>query len=78
MSEPVILYEETESQIADAAESTWVNVKGFAVYIVKTDEGVVVDIYAKGCEDCDSLGSTYAFDAEAAEMREEYEESDDT
>jgi thiol-disulfide isomerase/thioredoxin len=77
MSEPVILYEETDAQLADAAENTWVYAKNFAIYIIKTDEGVVVDIYAKGCEDCDSLGSTYAFDDEAKEIQAEYDEKND-
>lgn len=65
------LHEETDAEMASDAESTWIGVKDFSVYIVKTDEGVVVDIYARGYEDCESLASTYAFDAEAEEMREE-------
>lgn len=39
----------------------------FEVRIVKTDEGIVVDIFAVKGNDAfsDALGSTYAFDAEA-------------
>lgn len=65
------LHEETDAEMARDAESTWIGVKDFSIYIVKTDEGVVVDIYARGYEDCESLASTYAFDAEVEEMREE-------
>lgn len=42
--------------------SVWVGVKDFSIYIVRTDEGVVVDIFARGHEDSGSLGSTYVFD----------------
>lgn len=67
----VILDEETDAKISKAADSTWITVKDFSVYIKKTDEGVVVDIYALGYEDCEALTSTYAYDSEAEEMREE-------
>lgn len=42
----------------------------FDVRIVKTDEGIVVDIFAvKGDEPFgDALGSTYAFDSEAMDV----------
>lgn len=66
-----VLDEETDAELASSAESTWIGVKDFSVYIKKTDEGVVVDIYAKGYEDCEALTSTYAFDSEAEELREE-------
>jgi hypothetical protein len=69
----VKLHEETDAEIARSADSTWIGVKDFSIYIKKTDEGVVVDIYARDFEDCDCLASTYAFDSEAEEMREEIE-----
>jgi hypothetical protein len=47
--------------------SCWITVDGFSVYIHRTDEGVVVDITAKGHEDETPLGSTYAFTAELDE-----------
>lgn len=67
------LHEETDAELSRRADSTWVGVKDFSIYILKTDEGVVVDIYARDFEDCGSLASTYAFDSEAKEMREEIE-----
>ena len=47
----------------------WFDVKGFAIRIQSTDEGVVVDVFAKRLLEtepfCEPLASTYAFDAEA-------------
>ena len=68
------LHEESDAQLAELADSTWVGVKEFAIHIIKTDEGVVVDVYAKGHEDCNTLVSTYAFDSEAKAMQEEESE----
>ncbi len=45
--------------------SAWISVGPHAVYLRKTDEGVVVDIYPQGDENSDSIASTYAFDADA-------------
>ena len=42
----------------------WFTLKGFAIRVHGTDEGVVVDIYANGREDEDAIASAYAFDAE--------------
>lgn len=43
----------------------WLGVKNFSIRVVQTDEGVVVDIYALGCENDSPLSGTYAFDQEA-------------
>lgn len=67
----ILLDGESDAALAPNADSTWVEVKEFAIHIIKTDEGVVVDVYAKGYEDCDTLGSTYVFDSEAKAMQEE-------
>lgn len=45
-------------------ESLWLTVGLASLHIKRTDEGVVVDLYAKGAEDEESVASTYAFDAE--------------
>ena len=42
----------------------WLEVKGFAIWVRATDEGVVVDIYKNENELGESLASTYAFDSE--------------
>lgn len=72
-----ILDEETDAEMAPKAESTWVGVgDDFSVYIKRTADGVVVDIYARGAEDCDSLASCYAFTADAKFVYEEEAKKD--
>lgn len=44
----------------------WISMGAFSVHPYLTDEGVVVDVYAKGAEN-DSIASTYAFDTDALE-----------
>jgi hypothetical protein len=68
--QPTILDEETDAEVAETAETTWIGVKGFSVYIKKSPDGVIVDIYARGAEDCDSLASCYAYDVDAHFMRD--------
>ena len=51
--------------LADGAG--WFAVKGFAVRIISTDEGIVVDVYKNGAEMESPITSTYAFDAELEE-----------
>lgn len=61
-------------EIADAderAESTLIYVKGFAVVICKTDSGVLVDVYAKGREFCETLGRCQVSDVLAQKERDE-------
>lgn len=53
--------------------SVWITVDNFSVYVCRTDEGVVADIYALGHEDEDSLAGTYAFTQEALDLIEEDE-----
>jgi hypothetical protein len=81
MSEPKhipILDEETDAEMAPGAESTWVGVgDDFSVYIKRTADGVVVDIYARGAEDCDALASCYAFTADAKFVYEEEAKKDE-
>lgn len=45
--------------------SVYVTVENISVYIKKDDEGVSVDLFPLGQEMAESLGSTYAFYAEA-------------
>ena len=67
----VLLHEESDAVFAPNAEDTWVEVKEFSIHIIRTDEGVVVDVYAKGYEDCNAIASAYAFDNEVKEMKEQ-------
>jgi len=56
--------------IAEDAESALIYVKGFAVYICKTDSGVLVDVYAKGHEFCETLGRCQVSDSLGQSVRE--------
>lgn len=64
----VILDGNKDCEMTPNARSVWIGVKDFSIYIVRTDEGVVVDIFARGREGDGSLASTYAFDQEAKEV----------
>lgn len=46
-------------------DSVWITVNNISVYIRRTDEGVVVDLYPAQREMDECLTSTYAFFAEA-------------
>lgn len=71
------LDEETDAVMGSKAESTWITVDDFSIYIKRikatdiSEGGVRVDIYAREFEDCDALDSCHAFDSDAEEMREE-------
>lgn len=67
----ILLDGESDAVLAPNADSTWVEVKEFAIHIIKTDEGVVVNVYVRGCEDLYPLACTHALDEEAKAMQEE-------
>jgi hypothetical protein len=54
----------TDADYILAEGAGWFEVKGFAVRLHSTDEGVAVDIYKNGSEDADSIASCYAFDSD--------------
>ena len=64
-----ILDEESDARMAPEAEDTWIEVKEFSIHIIRTDEGVDVDVYASGFEDCTPLTSCRSTDNEAQEMQ---------
>lgn len=70
---------ETDFTLKPGVLSCWITVDGFSVYLKRTDEGVVVDVFALGCDDENPIGSTYAFhdDAEAALCEHECVKIDD-
>lgn len=43
----------------------WITIDNISVYLRRTDEGVVVDLFALGVEDCEPMATTYAFFQEA-------------
>jgi hypothetical protein len=53
-----------KTEVFEDTNSAHVHIGGFSINIVKTDEGVVVDIWEKDFEGSESIASTYAFDAE--------------
>ena len=57
--------------VSVSGESVIVNVKGFAVLICKTPSGVLVDVYAKGREFCETLGRCQVSDVLAQQERDE-------
>ena len=64
----VRLGEETDAELADGADSTWIGVGPFSVYIQRQVGQVIVQVYARGAEDCNPLSSCMALDEEAAAM----------
>ena len=63
-SDQVIGLSDTDYVLDPAAQSCWVTVDHFSVYIKRTDEGVAVDIYPLGDECAEPIASTYAFTTE--------------
>ena len=52
--------------LREGALNVWVTVGALSVYIMRTDEGVAIDVYPKGREaEDDALASCYAFNADA-------------
>jgi len=60
------LASEGEYTLPPGEESCWITVGLFAVYIRKTDEGIVVDLFESGSEMDNAIAGTYAFDSEVA------------
>jgi len=59
-----------EYELGEKEHSVWIGVDGISVYVARNDEGVSVDLYAKGHED-DSLMGTYLHFDEAADAAAE-------
>lgn len=69
-NDPVL--RESEDEFVLRGDYMWVTVGDLSVYIINTDEGVAVDIYATGYEAEQPITSTYAFDTDA----QEYDDDD--
>ena len=54
----------TGHRLSDGANSAWITVETLSVYICKTDEGVLVDIYPRYEEDGEALTSCWALFAD--------------
>jgi hypothetical protein len=53
-----------EKMSTDDFGVTHIHLDVFSINIIRTDEGVVVDIWEKGFEGSEPLGSTYVFESE--------------
>lgn len=62
-----------EFELREKDHNVWIGVDGISVCVTRNDEGVSVDLYAKGHED-NSLQGTYLHFAEAEDAAEETEE----
>ena len=64
---PVLVHEEagTDFTLIEGATGCWITVDGLSVHIIRTDEGVVADIYTKGGEDDAPIAGTWAHFNEA-------------
>lgn len=62
--EALTLIGDRDYTLKDGCRSVWITVGKLSVHIIRTDEGVVCDIYPLGDESTDSIASTYAFDDE--------------
>ena len=55
--------------------SVWIDVRGFTVHILTTDEGIVVDVFNRSelADRCDvsPIASTYAYDHELTDSAAE-------
>lgn len=56
---------ENDYAMHESATSCWITVNNISVYIVRTDEGVVVDLHKANGEMEDAIASTYAFFSDA-------------
>lgn len=68
-----ILYndgDEGDWTLDNTARSVWITVDNISVYIVRNDDGVSVDLFAKGRENDGSLAGTWALAQEAATEEE--------
>lgn len=64
--------------VGEKHEGVWIRMRNVSVKILAADEGVIVDMYASGAEDEDSIGSTYVHYSESAQaLLERAEELDD-
>ena len=53
-----------EYALQDGENSVWITVGEFSVYIRRTNDGIITDIYKKGNESNTALASTYALNSE--------------
>lgn len=60
MKDALIYNFSTEYTLTSEEDSVWITVNNISVHIIRTDEGVVVDLYPLSEEDCDPVAGTWA------------------
>ena len=70
MDSSLIQDEYSDFTLKTEARSCWITVDNISVYIVRTDEGVSVDLFPKGREGDESIAGTWALHQEAATEEE--------
>jgi len=68
---------DTHYTLSDGQDHAWITINNVQVYIKRTDEGVVVDLFSKEKPDSESIGSTWASFEECVNNEEEEEQSCD-
>ena len=68
---------DTDYVLEQDHDTVWITVDNISVYIIRTDEGVVVDLFPLGLEARESIAGTYAFRTEAQELIDDDSESPD-
>ena len=58
---------EVDYVLKEGHTSCWVTIENISIHIIKTDEGVVTDLYPTGYEDEVAVAGTWLTFAEAAE-----------
>lgn len=64
---------ENDYTLADCEVSCWITVDNISVYVMRTDEGVAVDLFPVGLEADGAITSTYAYYDEAEGLIDDYE-----
>jgi hypothetical protein len=76
-NEALILDGESDYILRDDVPSCWITIGNLSVHPIRTDEGVVVDIYPLGREDLEPIATTFAYFSEAEEAIEMADEEEE-
>ena len=65
----VQMAEDIHGIMTSKTDFTWIVVKRFSINIIKTKDGVSVDIYASGCHECGPITGAYCSDSVAKQLQ---------
>lgn len=70
----VVLNDESDAELDSKSDGTWIGVGDlFSVCIHRAKDGLMVDVYARGYEDCESIAACHAYADDARTMQQESE-----